>query len=155
MVGTRAIEDMRWLEALADRFPGQLIVAADVRDRRIVTRGWLRTLPLGILDAIEELNVLPLAGILVTAVHREGQLLGTDLPLMEDVAEGSHLPRLRGRRDREPRRSTRAGRLRCRGRGHRHGALYRYDRPAHCRGGVRRMRTNVRTNVRTNMSKIA
>jgi phosphoribosylformimino-5-aminoimidazole carboxamide ribotide isomerase len=92
MVGTRAIEDMRWLETLADRFPAQLIVAADVRDRRIVTRGWLRTLPLGILDAIEELNALPLAGILVTAVHREGQLLGTDLPLMEDVAEAADCP---------------------------------------------------------------
>lgn len=92
MVGTRAIEDMPWLEALADRFPAQLIVAADVRDRRIVTRGWMRTLPLGILDAIEQLNALPLAGILVTAVHREGQLLGTDLPLMEDVAETANCP---------------------------------------------------------------
>jgi hypothetical protein len=35
---------------------------------------------------VEELNSLPLAGLLVTAVHREGQMQGTDLPLMEDVA---------------------------------------------------------------------
>jgi phosphoribosylformimino-5-aminoimidazole carboxamide ribotide isomerase len=57
-----------------------------------VTRGWSKTLPRFILDVIEELNALPLAGILVTAVHREGQLGGTDLPLMEDVAELSRAP---------------------------------------------------------------
>jgi len=41
---------------------------------------------------LEELNSLPLGGLLVTAVHREGQLQGTDLPLMEDVAEASNFP---------------------------------------------------------------
>jgi len=30
--------------------------------------------------------------LLVTAVHREGQMRGVDLPLMEDVAEASHVP---------------------------------------------------------------
>jgi phosphoribosylformimino-5-aminoimidazole carboxamide ribotide isomerase len=38
------------------------------------------------------LNALPLAGVLVTAVHREGRLQGTDLPLMEDVAEAAAFP---------------------------------------------------------------
>jgi phosphoribosylformimino-5-aminoimidazole carboxamide ribotide isomerase len=52
----------------------------------------VRTLPLDVIDAVETLNAYPLGGILVTAVHREGQLQGTDLPLMEDVAEASHFP---------------------------------------------------------------
>jgi phosphoribosylformimino-5-aminoimidazole carboxamide ribotide isomerase len=38
------------------------------------------------------MNDLPLAGIMVTAVHREGRMEGTDLPLMEDVAEESVHP---------------------------------------------------------------
>ena len=92
IVGTRAIEDSDWLEEMAGRFPDELIVAADVRDRRVVTRGWAHALPLDILDAIDELNALPLAGLLVTAVHREGQLQGTDLPLMEDVVEAAMCP---------------------------------------------------------------
>ena len=92
VVGTRALEEMEWLAEMTSLFPNELIVAADVRDRRIVTRGWARTLPRDILDAVAELNDLPLAGILVTAVHREGRLGGTDLPLMEDVAELSEAP---------------------------------------------------------------
>ena len=92
IVGTRAIEEPEWLAELAARHPGEIIVACDVRERRVTTRGWAHTLPLDILDVVDELNSLPLAGLLVTAVHREGQMQGTDLPLMEDVAESSHFP---------------------------------------------------------------
>ena len=92
IVGTRAIEERDWLAELAQRHPGQVVVACDVRERRVTTRGWAHTLPVDTLDVVEELNGLPLAGLLVTAVHKEGQLRGTDLPLMEDVAESSQFP---------------------------------------------------------------
>jgi phosphoribosylformimino-5-aminoimidazole carboxamide ribotide isomerase len=92
VLGTRALEEPEWLAGTASSFPGQLIVAADVRERQIVTRGWARTLSRTVLDAVEQLNDIPLGGILVTAVHREGQLAGTDLFLMEDVAELSVHP---------------------------------------------------------------
>jgi phosphoribosylformimino-5-aminoimidazole carboxamide ribotide isomerase len=92
VVGTRALEEPGWIDAMASLFPGELIVAADVRDRRVVTRGWERTLARNVIDVVEELNAFPLAGVLVTAVHREGQLAGTDLFLMEDVAEASDHP---------------------------------------------------------------
>jgi phosphoribosylformimino-5-aminoimidazole carboxamide ribotide isomerase len=92
VVGTRAIEEPGWIDAMASLFPGELVVAADVRDRRVVTRGWERTLARNVIDVIEELNQLPLAGVMVTAVHREGQLAGTDLFLMEDVADASEHP---------------------------------------------------------------
>lgn len=92
IVGTRALEELEWLAGIAGGHPGEIIVACDVRERRVTTRGWVRTLPLDILDAVDELNGIPLGGLLVTAVHREGQMQGTDLPLMEDVAEASHVP---------------------------------------------------------------
>ena len=92
IVGTRALEEPEWLSELAARHPGEIIVACDVRERRITTRGWAHTLPVDILDVVDELNSLPLGGLLVTAVHREGLLQGTDLPLMEDVAESSNFP---------------------------------------------------------------
>ena len=92
IVGTRAIEDEGWRADMAHRFPGRLIVAADVRERLVVTKGWADTTQRSVIDVVEELSTLPLAGVLVTAVHREGQLQGTDLPLMEDVAEASPWP---------------------------------------------------------------
>ena len=92
VVGTRALEDEEWLVEMADEFPEQLIVAADVRERMIVTRGWTRTMHLDIEEAMERLSALPLAGVLVTAVHKEGLMGGADLALMEDVVDSSDLP---------------------------------------------------------------
>jgi phosphoribosylformimino-5-aminoimidazole carboxamide ribotide isomerase len=92
LVGTRAIEEPEWLEGTAADFAGEIIVTIAVRDRRVVTRGWERILARNVFDVVEELNDLPLAAVMVTALHREGLLGGTDLPLMEDTAETTRHP---------------------------------------------------------------
>ena len=92
ILGTRAVEDEDWLAEMTELYPTQIIVAADVRDRRVVARGWTETTGRHVIDLIESLNDFPLAEVMVTAVHREGQMQGTDLPLMEDVAEESVHP---------------------------------------------------------------
>jgi phosphoribosylformimino-5-aminoimidazole carboxamide ribotide isomerase len=58
----------------------------------VLTRGWQRVSDRYVLDVIEDLNTLPLAGVMVTAVHREGLMQGTDLSLMEEVVEESAHP---------------------------------------------------------------
>jgi len=92
IIGTRALEDPDWLAEMTGVFPGFIVVAADVRDRKVLSHGWTRTQPMLVLDLVQDLNGLPLAGVLVTAVHREEAMRGTDLPLMEDVAEAADFP---------------------------------------------------------------
>ncbi len=92
IVGTRAIEDRPWLETMAHAHPGTLIVAADAREDRVVTRGWTHTLELGVCELVAALSSLPLAGVLVTAVHREGRLEGIDLELTRRVVASTTLP---------------------------------------------------------------
>ncbi|MGI8546492.1 MAG: HisA/HisF-related TIM barrel protein [Gemmatimonadaceae bacterium] len=92
VLGTRAVENPNWLADVAEAFPGSIIVAADVIDRCVVTHGWGQLSKRHIRDLVSDFNALPLAGIMVTAVHKEGRMEGTDLPLMEDVAEESDHP---------------------------------------------------------------
>jgi phosphoribosylformimino-5-aminoimidazole carboxamide ribotide isomerase len=92
VLGTRALEDPDWLSRMAMANPGRCMLAADVRERKITTRGWARTLARDVLSVVDEISALPLAGLLVTAVHREGRMQGTDLPLMEDVVDASPFP---------------------------------------------------------------
>jgi phosphoribosylformimino-5-aminoimidazole carboxamide ribotide isomerase len=92
IIGTRAVEDPDWLAEMTGLFPGLIVVAADVRDRKLLSHGWTRIHPKLVLDLVEDLNGLPLAGVLVTAVHREEAMRGTDLPLMEDVADVAEFP---------------------------------------------------------------
>ncbi|MGH7670093.1 MAG: HisA/HisF-related TIM barrel protein [Gemmatimonadaceae bacterium] len=91
-VGTRAVEDPDWLADLSAAHPGSVVVAADVRERHLVTHGWSRTQTVSILDFLADIEHLPLGGVLVTAVHREGQMVGPDLALMDDLTEASDLP---------------------------------------------------------------
>jgi phosphoribosyl isomerase A len=91
IVGTRAVEEPAWLATMAARFPRRLVLAADVRGMTVVTRGWVHEV--GALETVlATTDGLPLAGVLVTAVHREGQLQGTDTGLFTTVTRATSLP---------------------------------------------------------------
>jgi len=92
VVGTKAMEEPAWLRQMAGRYPGRLVIAADVRDRQVLSRGWQEALPLDIAQAIAGVNDLAISALLVTAVHKEGQMAGTDLELMEEVVGASTHP---------------------------------------------------------------
>ena len=92
IVGTRGIEDPVWLAEQATLFPGRIILAADVRDKQIVSKGWSTRTKLRLADLLAELDGVPLAGLLVTAVHKEGKMQGTDLPLIDEAVRLSAWP---------------------------------------------------------------
>jgi len=91
VVGTRAVEDPFWAASVAEEFPMRVVVAVDVKLRTVVTHGFSRTLHRPLERVLEGLSELPLAGIMVTAVHRSGGGSGTDVALAElavDCADG-------------------------------------------------------------------
>jgi phosphoribosylformimino-5-aminoimidazole carboxamide ribotide isomerase len=92
VVGTRALEDPAWLAESAAAWPGRLIVAADVQGREVTTHGWSRAVGRDVADVLASLRPLPLAAVLVTAVHREGRLAGPDLALMQSLVPDSPFP---------------------------------------------------------------
>ncbi len=92
VIGTRAVRDTGWLREIATQYPDRVIVAMDVRDRSIVTHGWKETASSSLQAQLEAMGDLPLAALLVTAVHREGLMQGPDLPLMREVVRLSAFP---------------------------------------------------------------
>lgn len=92
VVGTRALEDLGWIETRARRRPGRIVVALDVRGGRLALRGWTANAALSTDEALRWLDGLPLAAVLVTSIDVEGRMIGPDLRLMERVAERTTLP---------------------------------------------------------------
>jgi len=92
VLGTRAVEDREWLEEAVTTYPNRIIVAADTKARQVATHGWAEADSQNVVDFVEEMGSLPLAGVLVTAIEREGRMEGPDLPLMRDLAFRSKLP---------------------------------------------------------------
>ena len=87
IVGTRAIEDDEWRVALTSRHADRIVIAADVRDGNLVTRGWQSATTLRGETFVALLNSEPVAGVLVTDVSREGQMSGIDEALFARLVQ--------------------------------------------------------------------
>ena len=92
VLGTRAVEDRAWLEDAVAHYPNRIIVAADASARRLLSRGWSETSSRDVIDFIDELALLSIAAVLVTAVDREGRMEGPDLKLVEEITARSTIP---------------------------------------------------------------
>jgi phosphoribosylformimino-5-aminoimidazole carboxamide ribotide isomerase len=83
VVGTAAFPNPApWAAALGK----QLVVALDVRDGEVRTRGWTDTSGLSLNDAVERCRGAGVTRVLCTAIDRDGTLAGPDLALVERVA---------------------------------------------------------------------
>ncbi len=92
IVGTRGIKEPEWLERLAERRPGRIIQALDVKDGRITMRGWQEEAPMSLEDMFSRIEALPLAGILNTNVNVEGKGQGIDVGAATDFISRSPHP---------------------------------------------------------------
>lgn len=83
LVGTAALE--QGPEAYSAELGDSLVVAVDVRDGLVRTRGWTAT-SLGVDDAVDRCRAAGVPRLLCTAIDRDGTLAGPDLGLLERVA---------------------------------------------------------------------
>jgi phosphoribosylformimino-5-aminoimidazole carboxamide ribonucleotide (ProFAR) isomerase len=88
VVGTAA-----WalLDELVEALGERLVVALDVRDGVVRTRGWTES-ALSLENAIERCVVSGVSRVLCTAIDRDGTLSGPDVELVRRVVDESALP---------------------------------------------------------------
>jgi phosphoribosylformimino-5-aminoimidazole carboxamide ribotide isomerase len=85
VLGTAAVRDPRLLERCANKHPGRLLTALDVRDDRAAVSGWTQTEPIVIGALVGRWDRLPLAGVMLTCIDRDGTLTGPDLKTLTKV----------------------------------------------------------------------
>jgi phosphoribosylformimino-5-aminoimidazole carboxamide ribotide isomerase len=94
VVGTRAIEDWPWFQALVHT-PGmeqRIVLAIDAKEGRIATRAWTETSQRLATDVAREVSGWPLAGLLYTDVAKDGMLQGPNLHHTRLLAEAGDVP---------------------------------------------------------------
>jgi phosphoribosylformimino-5-aminoimidazole carboxamide ribotide isomerase len=91
VLGSRALDDPEWLASSLALFPDLLIVETSARERRIRSRGWVRTQPVDVRDLADELSDSPLAGLLVTFAT-DVVIEHADLALIEDLTDSLPFP---------------------------------------------------------------
>ena len=92
IVGSRAIEEPEWLADLSDSFPHVVVLAVDLRDRRVMTHGRSSLRALDVLDLARDAAGLALGGMLVNAATLGKSMDARYLNLVEDVVENAGCP---------------------------------------------------------------
>lgn len=85
VLGTTAVRDPRLLAQCANKHPGRLLAALDVRDEKAAVSGWTQTEPVMIGALVGEWDRLPLAAVMLTCIDRDGTLTGPDLETLARV----------------------------------------------------------------------
>jgi phosphoribosylformimino-5-aminoimidazole carboxamide ribotide isomerase len=91
VLGTRALDEPDWLSSVAAQFPDQLVISAPARERRMRSRGAVRTLPLDLRDIAGEMSGFRLGGLIVD-FPPDAEMNHADLALVEDVVDDLDFP---------------------------------------------------------------
>ncbi|MEY3447989.1 MAG: hypothetical protein RLZZ14_513 [Actinomycetota bacterium] len=87
-IGTAAMENPAWIAEKFEDLAEKIIVALDIRDGRVATRGWTEeTVPYR--EAIKRLDGAGCLRYMVTDISKDGTLTGPNLSLLEDVASNT------------------------------------------------------------------
>ncbi len=78
IVGTKGLKDPAWLRTMAEKHPGKMVLAMDMKGGRIQTHGWKEDSPLQLEPVFKDIASMPLAAVLYTNVDVEGQAKGID-----------------------------------------------------------------------------
>ncbi len=92
VMGTAAVREPRLLERCARKHAGRILAALDVRDDKPSVHGWTENEPLRIGVLLARWDVLPLAGVILTSIARDGTLEGPDLQTLARVRAMTSLP---------------------------------------------------------------
>jgi phosphoribosylformimino-5-aminoimidazole carboxamide ribotide isomerase len=91
VLGSRAVDEPEWLASTASTFPALIVVETTARERRVRSRGWVRTLPVDLRDLADEVSDMPLAALLVR-FGADATIDHADLGLLEDLTERLPFP---------------------------------------------------------------
>lgn len=86
ILGTRALQDPAWCEALCRRFPRRVALGIDAREGKVATEGWLHTSDRTALDLARRCAGWPLAALIYTDIGKDGMLEGPNLEATAELA---------------------------------------------------------------------
>jgi phosphoribosylformimino-5-aminoimidazole carboxamide ribotide isomerase len=92
VIGTRALQDPRWLREVIERYPDRIVLGLDARDGRVATHGWLETSESMAVNVAKQFEDTPLAGIVFTDITRDGMLGGPNVGALSEMARWVKLP---------------------------------------------------------------
>lgn len=92
VLGTAAVLDLQGLREACRRFPKKIVVAIDSHQGRVAIRGWQEVSDQLATDLAQQIADLPIAGLLMTDIQRDGMLTGPNLNVLQAMVNATRIP---------------------------------------------------------------
>lgn len=86
ILGTRALRDPDWGEAMCKRFSGRIVVGIDARNGRVSAEGWLEDSDVFAIDLARRCAAWGVSAIVYTDISRDGMLQGANVEATAELA---------------------------------------------------------------------
>ncbi len=87
ILGTAAVTDPDFLKAAVAAWGDQIAVGIDIRDGFVAIRGWTEKSQEKALDFCGKMKELGVQTLICTDISRDGAMMGTNLPLYQELSE--------------------------------------------------------------------
>ena len=91
IIGTKAIEDLKFLKNVCEKFKGKVVLGIDVRNGFIALSGWKKQTNILASDFIKKVDGLDISRIIYTDIDRDGTKSG---PNIEGTIKFSNLTKI-------------------------------------------------------------
>lgn len=92
ILGTRALQEPAWCEAMCRSFPGKVALGIDARDGRVAASGWEQTSDVSAIDLARRVADWPLAAIIYTDISKDGMMEGPNVEATAELAAAVEAP---------------------------------------------------------------
>ena len=92
IIGTKALVDTPFFEALVKDYPGRIILGLDARGEQIATEGWVTDVGISIAQYLSKVKDWPIQAIVYTDITRDGMMKGINFDVTKRVVALSGIP---------------------------------------------------------------
>jgi phosphoribosylformimino-5-aminoimidazole carboxamide ribotide isomerase len=89
ILGSRALTDPKWCEAVCRRYPGRVCIGIDARGGKVAAEGWVKGSDISAVSLAQRCSSWPLAAIIHTDISRDGMLRGVNAEATAEVARAA------------------------------------------------------------------
>ena len=92
VLGTRALRDPAFVEAVCVQFPGRIAVGIDAKDGRVAVEGWTKLTDRTADETARRFEGMGVSVLIYTDIRRDGMLCGPNLKATEKLARAVSIP---------------------------------------------------------------
>ena len=92
IIGTKAVEEPKFVKELCKIFPGNIIVGVDAKNGEVATDGWESVSDKNVIELAKEFENIGVSEIVYTDIEKDGMMKGLNMDATLNLAKSVNIP---------------------------------------------------------------